>query len=185
MTFLNFPERILCTLSMFDEAPALGVLNYVLNLPSEYFEDSIRELILVSLVIPEQYKTEQDEITSKYALLSLTRGYVRQQLDKDPILKRDISERLQTVQNVLEEAERARKQYRFSLSNLGATSEEEKIAAMMATTAHQKYQSGRYIDAVDDYKRAIAIAPRFASVFRNWAVMEAQEGHSIEADELI
>ena len=178
-------KKILCVLSMFDEPPPSGVLNYMLNTSSENFEDSIRELILVSLVIPEQYKTEQSEILSKYAMLSLTRGYVRQQLDKVSVLKRDIAERLQTVQATLEEAERAKKQYRFSLSNLGASTEEEKVAAMLATTAHQKYQGGRYIDAVEDYKRANKIAPRFSSVYRNWAVMESQEGHSIEAEQLI
>lgn len=181
----NGSRKILCTLSMFDDAPASGVLNYVLNIPEASFEDSIRELILVSLVIPEQYKTEQNEISSKYALLSLTRGYVRQQLDKDPSLKREIIERIQTVQTVLEEAERAKKQYRFSLYNLGAITEEEKIAAMLATTAFQKYQSGHYLDAIEDYKSSIKIAPKFASIYRNWAVMEAQEGHSVEANELI
>jgi tetratricopeptide (TPR) repeat protein len=178
-------KKILCTLSMFDDPPPSGVLNYVLNIPGQSFDDGARELILVSLVIPEQYKTAQNEISSKYALLSLTRGYVRQQLDKEPILKRDIAERLQTVQTTIEEADRAQKQYRFGLSNLGATTEEEKIAAMLATTAHQKYQSGRYSDAVEDYKRANKIAPRFASIYRNWAVMESQEGHSVEAEQLI
>jgi tetratricopeptide (TPR) repeat protein len=160
-------KKILCALSMFDDSPSLGVLNYVLNISGQILEDSLRELILVSLVIPEQYKTEQDEISTKYVLLSLTRGYVRQQLDQDSLLKRELSERLQTVQTTLEEAERAKRQYRFSLANLGATSEEEKIAAMIATTAFQKYQGGRYIDAVEDYKSAIRIAPRFASVYRN------------------
>lgn len=177
-------RKILCTLSMFDDAPASGVLNYVLNIPEASFEDSIRELILVSLVVPEQYRTEQNEISSKYALLSLTRGYVRQQLDQDPSLKREIIERIQTVQTVLEEAERAKKLYRFSLYNLGIT-EEEKIAAMLATTAFQKYQSGRYLNSVDDYKRAVKIAPKFGSVYRNWAVMEALEGHPVEANELM
>jgi tetratricopeptide (TPR) repeat protein/GTPase SAR1 family protein len=180
-----FAKKLLCTLSMFDEPPSSGILDYVLNIPHQDFEDSIRELILVSLVIPEQYKTEQNEIASRYALLSLTRGDVRQQLDKDPILKRDILERLQTVQTVVEEAERAKKQYRFSLFNLGATTEEEKIAAMIAQTAFQKYQTGRYAYAVEDYKHAIKIAPRFASIYRNWAVMESQEGHSVEADQLM
>lgn len=183
---LSDPSRkILCALSMFDDSPSLGILNYVLNFSSQNLEDSLRELILVSLVIPEQYKTEQEEISTKYVLLSLTRGYVRQQLDQDSLLKRELSERLQTVQTTLEEAERAKRQYRFSLANLGANSEEEKIASMIATTAFQKYQGGRYLDAVSDYKNAIRIAPRFASVYRNWAVMESQEGHSPEAEQLI
>jgi LuxR family transcriptional regulator, glucitol operon activator len=178
-------KKLLCALSCFDEPPPAGVLQYVVDINQDLFEDTMHELILVSLVIPEQYKNEQNEIARRYILLSLTRGYVREQLDGEPVLKRDIEERLRTVQNTIEEAERAARQYRFSLSNLGATTEEEKVAAMIAQTAFQKYQTGKYVDAFEDYKRACQIAPRFASLYRNWAVMESQEGHSIEADNLM
>lgn len=178
-------KKILCALSFFDDPPSVGVLKYVVNINQNDFEDGIHELLLVSLVIPDQYKTEQNEISRRFTLLSLTRGYVRQQVDHNSILKRNIEERLQTVNSTIEEAERAKKQYRFSLSNLGATTEEEKVAAMIAQTAFTKYQAGMYIDAVDDYKRACDIAPRFASLYRNWAVMESLEGHSIEADDLM
>jgi len=178
-------KNILCSLCYFDEPTSAGVLNYLVNTKQDDFEDGISELILVSLIIPEQYKTEQNEISRRYTLLSLTRGYVIQQIDKDSILKRDIEERLSTVNKILEEESRARKQYKFALSNLGAITEEEKVAAMIATTAFQKYQTGKYEDSVEDYKRACEIAPRFASLYRNWAVMEANEGHSIEADKLI
>lgn len=178
-------KKILCALSVLEDVPSAGVLNFVVDTDREEFEDSLQELILVSLVIPESYKNEQNEISNRYTLLSLTRGYVRQQLDNDPILKRELLERLDKVQSTMEEAERARKQYKFSLANLGAITEEEKVAAMIAQNAFQKYQSGRYLDAVEDYKRAIEIAPRFASLYRNWAVMEASEQHSIEANELM
>lgn len=178
-------KRTLCTLSAFDEPPAAGVLSYVANLDKENFEDGLRELILVSLVIPEPRRDEQQNISTRYGLLPLTRGYVRQQLDEEPTLRRQILERLEKVQTTVEEAERAKKQYRYSLANLGATTEEEKVAAMMAQNAFQKYQAGRYAEAVEDYKRAIGIAPRFASLYRNWAFMEAQEQHHVEADRLL
>lgn len=182
----NSARKIICALSIFDESPSAGVLNYVVNLSGqEEFEDGIQELILVSFVMPEQYKDEQGAISTKYNLLSLTRGYVRQQLDKDSVMKRDIEERLRSVQSTIEEAERAKKQYKFSLANLGATTEEEKVAAMIAQTAFQKYQTGAYADALEEYKRAAEIAPHFASIYRNWAVMESLEGHSIEADKLM
>lgn len=182
----NPARKIICALSIFDESPSAGVLNYVVNLSGqEEFEDGIQELILVSFVIPEQYKDEQGAISTKYNLLSLTRGYVRQQLDKDSVMKREIEDRLRSVQSTIEEAERAKKQYKFSLANLGATTEEEKVAAMIAQTAFQKYQTGAYADALEEYKRATEIAPHFASIYRNWAVMESLEGHSIEADKLM
>lgn len=178
-------KKILCTLSVLDDAPSAGVLNYVVDTDKDDFEDSLQELILVSLVVPETYKNEQNELSNRFTLLSLTRGYVRQQLDNSPNLKREIATRIDKVQATIEEAERARKQYRFSLANLGATTEEERVAAMIAQNAFQKYQAGRYAEAVEDYKRAIEIAPRFSSLYRNWAVMESQEQHSVEANELM
>lgn len=184
-TISEFARKILCAISCFDEPPQAGILKYVVDIDKEDFEDGVKELTLVSLVISEPFKNEQGEISIRYVLLPLTRGYVRNQLDKETILKRTIEERLRQVQVTLEEEERAKKQYRYNLSNMGAKTEEEKVAAMMAQNAFQQYQIGRYTEAYEEYKRAARIAPRFASIYRNWAVMEADEGHLVEADKLM
>lgn len=179
-------KLILCTLSFFEDSVTKGVVKYITNLDSILFEDSVSDLVLVSLIIPEQrVNTENKEINTVYSLLPLTRGYVKAQLDCDTKLKRTIQDRIITVESTMEEANRAKKQYRFSLSNLGANSEEEKVAAMIAQTAYQKYQSGNYLEAVDDFKKAVNIAPRFSSIYRNWAIVESSEEHWIEADDLM
>lgn len=178
-------KKILCALTYFEEPSSPGVLKYVVDIAQDDFNDGVRDLILLSLIIPEQDRNDQNEIFSRYTLLPLTRGYVRQQLDKDSVMKRDLSDRLRTVETTLEEAQRAKKQYRFTLADLGAITEEEKVAAMIAQTAFQKYETGRYSEACEDYKRATEIAPRFASLYRNWAVMESREGHWVEADRLM
>lgn len=177
---------ILCTLSLYEDNLSKGILKYISNLDEAIFEDSIKSLVLVSIIIPEQsINKENQQISTLYSLLPLTRGYVKTQLDKETILKQQIQERMLTVDNTLEEAERAQKQFRYSLSNLGANTEEEKVAAMLVQTAYQKYQAGNYLDAVESYKRAIEIAPRFSSIYRNWAVMESIENHWLEADRLM
>lgn len=177
---------ILCTLSLYEDMVSKGIVKYISNLDEKIFEDSVYSLVLVSLILPEQrINKENQEINVMYSLLPLTRGYVKAQLGKDIGLKRQIQDRMITVDNILEEAERAKKQYRYSLSNLGAISEEEKVAAMLAQTGYQKYQAGAYLDAVESYKKAINIAPRFASIYRNWAIMESNEMHWIEADNLM
>ncbi|SHL79878.1 Tetratricopeptide repeat-containing protein [Anaerocolumna jejuensis DSM 15929] len=177
---------ILCTLSLYEDNLSKGILKYISNLNEVIFEDSIKSLVLVSIIIPEQtINKDNQQISTLYSLLPLTRGYVKAQLDKESILKQQIQDRMLTVDNTLEEAERAQKQYRYSLSNLGANTEEEKVAAMLAQTAYQKYQAGNYLDAVESYKRAIEIAPRFSSIYRNWAVMESIENHWLEADSLM
>lgn len=179
-------KLILCALSFFDKGVTKGILKYISNLNEGEFEDSVRDLVLVSLIIPDQsINYENNEIKTLFSLLPLTRGYVKVQLDLNSDLKRIIQDRILTVENTVEEANRAKKQYRFSLSNLGANTEEEKVAAMIAQTAYQKYQSGVYLDALSDFKKAVNIAPRFASIYRNWAIVEASEGHYVEADKLM
>lgn len=183
---LEGPSRkVLCALSILDDSSSAGVLNFVVDMDKEAFEDALQELILVSLVIPESYQNEQDEISTSYTLLSLTRGYVRQQLDDNQALRQTLTSRLTRTQSTIEEAERAQKQIRSGLADLGATTDDEKVAAMIVQNAFHKYQAGRYPEAVEDYQRAIEIAPRFASLYRNWSVMEFQEQHYVEANELM
>ncbi|RCJ42501.1 hypothetical protein A6770_34650 [Nostoc minutum NIES-26] len=75
----DYARKIICTLSCFDEPPPAGVLSYVVDIDKEELEDGIKELVLVSLVIPERFKNEQGELSTRYILLPLTRGYVRHQ----------------------------------------------------------------------------------------------------------
>ena len=178
-------QKILCALSCFDDPPSSGILNFVVNINQENFEDGINELILVSLVVPEQYENEQNSLCVRYVLLPLTRGFVNNQLDKDSLLRRTIQDRLTKVRQTNEEADKAKKQYRFSLSNMGAVTEEEKVAAMLLQSAKQKYQDGLYEQASADYKQAQKIAPDFPAVYRNWSVMESKERHYVEAEKLM
>lgn len=178
-------KDVLCTLSLYDYPVSAGILKYVSNLNQSDFEDSIKELVLVSLIIQQQEKDIDNKILTKFNLLELTRGYVREQLDKNLSLKSQIEERMRLVGDTVEEAERAKKQYKYSLHNYGAVTEEEKVASLLGTTAFQKYQLGRYSEAVESYKRAVEIAPRLPSIYRNWAIMESNEGHSIEANQLM
>lgn len=179
-------KSILYALCLDNEAVPKGVLKYISNLDDISFEDCIHDLLIVSLILPEQKVNKQNgEINSYYSLLPLTRGYVKVELDKNRDIKSKLQERMVTVETTLEEAERAKVQYRFSLSNFGATTEEEKIASMLAQTAYQKYQAGSYLDAVETFKKAVDIAPRFASIYRNWAIIESMESHWAEADALM
>ncbi len=178
-------QKIMYTLSLTDDTPTASILQYVVELEEHQFEDAIEELILVSLVIPEQYQNEKKEISTKYTLLPLTKGYTRIQLSKNINLREELKNRINQVENTITTTERAKKEYKHSLYNFGAKSDEEKVATIIAQTAFQKYQSGNYELAVDEYKRAIKVAPNFAPIYRNWAIMEAYENHLSEADSLM
>ncbi len=178
-------KKILYTLSLLDNSPNSSVLEYVVELEEQAFDDAIEELILVSLVIPEQFQNEKNEISTRYLLLTLTRGYTRVQLEKNIDLREYLKNRINQVESTISTTERAKKEYKHSLYNFGAKSEEEKIATIIAQTAFQKYQSGQYVTAVEEYRRAVKIAPSFAPVYRNWAMMEAYENHLAEAEKLM
>jgi LuxR family transcriptional regulator, glucitol operon activator len=178
-------KKLLCSFSLSEAPMQAGVIKYISDLNQYDFEDSISELILVSLVMQEQNKNNTDKIGTKYDILSLTRGYIRNQLDKNYLLKKDLENRLKTAQSKIEESEKVKSSYSHSLSNLGACTDEEKVAVVLVHAAYQKFQSGLYEDAVEDYKRAREIAPNFYSIYRNWAVMEYEQGHVIESDGLM
>ncbi|MGZ9735115.1 NB-ARC domain-containing protein [Flavobacterium sp. GNP002] len=178
-------QKIMFTLSLVNDTPTASILQYVVELEENQFEDAIEELILVSLVIPEQYQNEKKEISTKYTLLPLTKGFTRIQLSKNLNLREELKNRINQVENTITTTERAKKEYKHSLYNFGAKSDEEKVATIIAQTAFQKYQSGNYELAVEEYKRAIKVASNFAPLYRNWALMEAYEGHLTEADSLM
>jgi LuxR family glucitol operon transcriptional activator len=178
-------KQILYALCCFEEPPTFSLLKYVVEIDNIEFDDCIEELILVSLVIPEQFKNEQNEIARKFYILPLTKGYIRQQLNQNHDQRNKILKRINEVENTVTTTEQAKREYRFSMHNLGAVTEEEKIAAIFSQTAFQKYQAGFYDEAVENYKKAMSIAPKFSSVYRNWAVMESYENHLFEADQLM
>ncbi|MFA7379693.1 MAG: NB-ARC domain-containing protein [Bacteroidia bacterium] len=178
-------KKILYALSLLDASSNSSVLEYVVELDEQTFDDTIEDLILVSLVIPEQFQNERKEISTRYSLLTLTKGYTRIQLNKNIDLREYLKNKINQVESTISTTEKAKKEYKHSLYNFGAKSDEEKIATIIAQTAFQKYQSGHYVAAVEEYKRAVKMAPGFAPVYRNWAIMEAYENHLTEAEQLM
>lgn len=178
-------KKILFTISSMTTSPTASVLQHITEIDEKEFEDDIEQLILVSFIIPEQFKNEDKEISTCYNLLPLTKGYTRQQLNKLHDLKDKLNNRIIDFESTISESELAKKEYRHSLFNFGAKTNDEKIATIIAQNAFQKYQLNSYDQAVEDYKRAIKMAPKFAPIYRNWGVMESYENHLQEAEGLM
>lgn len=185
LTLSDNCKKILFTITCMETPPTRTILQHITELDENTFEDTIEELILASLIIPEQYQDDSEEIATKYTLLPLTRGFVRLQLNKNSTLKAQLNTRIIDVESTISESQRAKKEYKHSLHNFGAKTDEEKIATIISQNAFQKYQNGNYELAVEEYKRALKIAPNFSPVYRNWGVMESYENHLEEAIELM
>lgn len=178
-------QKILLTLSLVEKIPTATVLQYVVELNEQEFEDSVEELILSSLVIPEQYQNSSNEISTKYSLLPLTKSFIRIQASKNIELREKLKFRINEVEQTITTTELAKKEYKHSLYNFGAKTDEEKVATIIAQNAFQRYQNNDYEGAVEEYRRSVKTAPNFAPIYRNWAIMESYEDHLSEADSLM
>jgi tetratricopeptide (TPR) repeat protein/cold shock CspA family protein len=162
-----------------------GVIAHLSGMQDEELDRSIQKLTVASLVIPSQLKSSEGGIETRYALLPLTRNYVFTKLQAHNDLYQTIKSKIAHVQNLIEEAERAGRTYRYSLRDMGAESDEEKIAATWAMNAYQQFQSGNYDGAISSLNKAAQIAPHFAAIYRNWATIESDAGFHQKADELM
>jgi hypothetical protein len=100
--FLHFLQKILGRFYLhyvvLKSRQLASLLKYVVELDNKDFDDCVEELILVSLMIPEHFKNEQNEIARKFSILPLTKGYVRQQLGLNLPLRDKIIRRLFEVE---------------------------------------------------------------------------------------
>jgi len=176
---------VLYALASYDKPLVKGVLSHITDLKSEKLERTLRQLTLASLIIPKQLQGTDATIETRYELLPLTTNYIQSKLIAKPEIHRSITSRIEAVEHLIEDADRAGKQYRYSLRDLGAETEQEKVAATWAFTAHQKYQSGDYDGALQYFERASQIAPNFPAVYRNWAIMESDAGFFNRSEELM
>jgi LuxR family glucitol operon transcriptional activator len=178
-------KDVLYGLAAYEKPLGRGVISHITELDPEQLDRVLRDLTIASLVVPSQTRTQEGIIETKYEVLPLTTNYIQSKLASFPEIHRRITRRTELVRSLIEEADRAGRQYRYSLRDMGAETEEEKVAATWAITAHQKYQSGDYNGAVDSFRRASEIAPNFPAIYRNWAIMESDAGFHERADELM
>jgi tetratricopeptide (TPR) repeat protein len=174
-------KLILRCLASSEQDLSQAALMYVTNFDTQTFEDTMRELELASLVIPgQENEATQQRIITRYRILPLTKGYLNSKEDTD----REIKGKLFSVQNLDEESRRAVKHFQFSLEYLGAETDEELIAAKYVQTALTRNQAGDYDGAIEALERGRQIAPNFAGLYRNWAVIESDNRNYDKAADL-
>jgi len=180
----NDTKNLLFAITFFDKPVSSGTLKYMCDSSKDNFEDSIQELLILSLITQEQAKAQNEALVNNYSILSLTRGFLLNQLDSDIKARTLLSDRFQSVQSLSNEASKVNKHYASGLSDYGASTNEEHIAAMYAQSAYQKASVGLYEEARALFKKATEIAPHLHTIYRSWAVIESNENHHVDADNL-
>ena len=178
-------KRVLYSLAVDDRAMTKAALCHLSDLAPDALSVILQKLTVASLVLGGIVTNDRGELETRYELLPLTRRYVYAMLQECPELHRQIRQRVGVVQHMLEEAKRLRGTYRYSFKEMGAVTEEERLAAMWAMAAHQKYTNGKYQEAVNMLERAVTMAPRFTAIYKTWAIVESNEKHSERAAELM
>jgi LuxR family glucitol operon transcriptional activator len=182
------PEQeklILYALASQDLACTKAVLCHLSNQPLELVEAGLQNLSRASLVVVQHKPTDTGTVETRYDLLPLTRSYVFSKLQAQDLLLRDIRARIDMVQHVVDEGDRAKREYKYTFWDMGATTDEEKVAAAWSINAYQRFESGDYAAAVAMFERAAKIAPSLATIYRNWARVESLAGFYERSRELI
>lgn len=163
-------KNVLLCLASSEEDLTQAALMHVIELNVQQFEDVMLELELASLVVPDQRKDPNEQrVVTRYGILPLTKAYLISRGES----RREIRDKLQSIQNLIEDSQRARRMYELSLEYYGADSESELIASKHIATAFTRNQAGDYLGALDALKRAEEIAPTFSTIFRSRAVIES------------
>jgi tetratricopeptide (TPR) repeat protein len=183
---LEEKDRItLFSLAAYEKPITQGVMMHVANLSSEELDRSIKNLTIASLIICTHESTEEEKIETKYELIPLIRNFVKTNLQNNKKVYRAVLSRIETVEHLMEEAERAKRIDRHSLIDMGAKTEEEKIAMQYSNVAYQKHQRGDLDGATSLFEKAANIAPDFPPIYRNWAIVAANVDSYEQAEELM
>lgn len=178
-------QQTLCAFPTFHEVPSQTSLDFVVEIPHPQFDEAIRELTVAALIYPEATRDGDGSLLTHYKVPSMTMGYAQDQLDSHPAWKRRFQTRQNELVQLKDTVRAANEQYRHALTNMGATTEREMIAAFRAQAAFQAYQDGDYAKAVKGFEEAVEIADRLPSIYKLWAFVEDKERHDVQVDKLM
>lgn len=166
-----------------DKSISKNFLLHISNLDEDNFEDSIKELIISSFIYQEIIGSEEGTVT-KYAMLSLTRGFVSNELDTNRKLKNILQSRVYQLSKKIEETERSRGYFFDTLSSLGIRNDDDKVSFVYVKSAKNYEHFGETDKAREAYEKAIAISPTFGYALSEYAKMEFYQKHEDKSNSL-
>lgn len=156
------------------------VLMHLTNLSDDQFEDSIKELIVTSFIFPESKDTGLG-VTTEYSMLSLTRGFIENQLDEEEKIKEMLLTRYFHLSEQIQEFEKSKSSYSQSLFSLGIKTPEEQVAFTYVKAAKNFMRNHDIEDAEKNFEQAMKIAPMLSYVMTEYSKFEFSRGHVAES----
>jgi len=180
------PEAKTCLYSMIvfgERSINQHMLMHLASLNEEEIEDALKELIICSFIYPEVVTTE-DELTTEYSMLSLTRGFIRGKLDDEEKVSNMLQTKYYELSIQVEQLEKSQKDYYQSLFSFGVKTETDKIAFNYIKTAKNFYKTGNYEEAETNFENAVKLAPHLNYALNEYAKFKFSRGHIPQANEL-
>ena len=141
------------------------VLQHLTKVTDDELEDSLKELVLTSFLIPRTREKEGTrEIITEYSMLGLTRGFVESKLDDEESIKTMLLTRYNDLQGILQNIEASETNYYQSLFSLGLKTPEDKVAFHYISLAKNCLYSNDTEGAEQNFARALKISPNSAYV---------------------
>jgi tetratricopeptide (TPR) repeat protein len=156
-------KDILFSMVVFGDKPITAQhLLYFTGQSSEELSNSIQQLLLSSLLLRVHEPDEDDQVQTKFQMLSLTRAYVDSKLDEFTGTRQALESKAYKLQRDIELDERARSEYRQSLVSLGVRTERDKIAYQFVKAAKKQLDQERIEDAKRNFESALEASPDFS-----------------------
>lgn len=177
-----------CLFSMIilgDKPISKYLIQHVSNLNNNEIEDSIKELIITSFIyseIKEEIEESYETTTTYYSMLSLTRGFIKFQLDSKIELKNELISTYRNLSLQIEKSQKSKDSFENSLLEFGIKTEEDKIAFNYVKAAKNYLNIGNEAKAKESFDKAISISPELSYVLSEYGKFESSIGHNFEAE---
>ena len=148
-------RTVLKIMPIFDHNPTKEELVESSTLSEEKLDDSLTQLVTLSLLNQEVVSNEQGKIVTTYSILPLTLSFAQFKLSEDCGLEVAARKRLGFFLQRQEKQKEALEQYGYALERVGATTEKGKLAALQAQLAFAAYQRGNHTEATRLFKQAV------------------------------
>lgn len=139
------------------------VIKHLSNLSEEEFDESIKELIICSLVFSE-IATKSGNPKTFFYILTLTRGFIEFNLNKNEKIRINLMTRYHHLSEKLEVLDQSIENIRETYFKLGIATPEDKIAVSYIKAAKINLQRHRLKEAKKNFEEAYKISPNISYV---------------------
>lgn len=159
-------QLVLYSIIIWNEPVSKEMLRYLTELEDDELDQAMRNLMLTSFI----YLTD---LNTKYAILSLTNGFINVKLDENKKVRVMLQNRKYNLSKLIEGEEKLRSSRYSLVDSLGIKTPEEKIAFDYVKKAKEFFLIKNNVDEAEKlFETAISMAPELGYVSEEFSKFE-------------